>query len=159
MQEREVPMPAAVMPPSHGLPSSSVTFGSDYVASPPSLASPSPSPLSFASPLSGLTTTSSTEGGGDPSEAAERKFNGQMAKNVMKVLDKYFHPNEKFDRKIATKEEYISTARELSHRFRRVEKESHLHNGGTMDTIKVTGDMFDRIQLQIDGMFENRPKV
>ena len=60
-------------------------------------------------------------------------------------------------RKITDKHEYENMAREFSRKYRRTEKESFLSVQGTLDGLELNLDMKDRLKMQIDMYFENKP--
>ena len=60
-------------------------------------------------------------------------------------------------RKISDKNEYATLARNFSKQFRRNEKESYLAVNGTFDGLEMNLDMKDRIKMNIDMEFENKP--
>ncbi len=82
-----------------------------------------------------------------------------MAKVVNGVMLEYFKKDGKYERKISNEAEYKDLCRRLSHEYRAVEKDSHLHAGGTLDNIAMTRDMKDRIELQVNMFFQDRPRI
>ena len=50
-------------------------------------------------------------------------------------------------------------AKQFSHDYRKVEKESYISVHGTLDDLELNLDMKDRIKMWIDMHFENRPEL
>ena len=89
-----------------------------------------------------------------------KKFNHEVAHWVMSCMNKYYQYPANRDscvRKIRDKDEYSTLARNFSKEFRRNEKESYLAVNGTFDGLEMNLDMKDRIKMNIDMEFENKP--
>ena len=78
----------------------------------------------------------------------------------MSCMNKYYqYPGNRDTcvRKICDKNEYATLARNFSKNFRRNEKESYLAVNGTFDGLEMNLDMKDRMKMNIDMEFENKP--
>jgi len=89
-----------------------------------------------------------------------KKFNRDIAHWVMQCMNTYYQfPNNRHTciRKIMDKYEYEAMAKDFSRKFRQSEKESYLQVYRTFDGLEINLDMKDRIKLNIDMEFENKP--
>ena len=87
-------------------------------------------------------------------------FNKDIANWVMACMNKYYQyqvNRETCIRKIQDKVEYQELAKKFSRDYRRLEKESYLSVNNTLDGLEVNGDMKDRLKMNIDMYFENKP--
>ena len=91
-----------------------------------------------------------------------KKFNQDIATWIMSCMNKYYqygNNRETCERKINDSAEYQNLAREFSRNYRKLEKESYLNVHRTLDGLEINLDMKDRLKMQIDMHFENKPLI